>query len=379
MPRKSNSKHLSGAFEGRPGEQSQRTSVSGHPELETAAFLASIVESSNDAIISKDLNGIITSWNRGAEHIFGYKPFEAIGRPITILIPPEHLQEENYILGRIRSGERVEHFETVRRRKDGSDVDISLTISPVRNAKGTIIGASKIARDITAQRRARDLFRQSEERFRVTLSSIGDGVIATDEQGRVTFMNAVAEKLTGWRDKDADGSPLDTVFRIINEITRQPVENPVARVIETGRVVGLGNHTTLIAKDGSEQPIDDSAAPIRRTDGSLAGVVLVFRDASEQRASEINARKLDDFVKTLKTASTARTWRVWSPTGIPPPSAFLVTARRKSWAVRFLPPSFRRTGLMKTPRYSIEFTAASGLRISKRFAGARMVPKWIFQ
>lgn len=110
-------------------------------------------------------------------------------------------------------------------------------------------------------------------------------------------MNAVAEKLTGWREKEARGSPLDGVFRIINEITRQPVENPVARVIQTGNVVGLGNHTTLIAKDGSEQPIDDSAAPIRRSDGSLAGVVLVFRNASEQRASEMAARKLADFVK----------------------------------------------------------------------------------
>ena len=298
MPRKSNSKRsLSGGFESRPGEQSQPGSASGHPELETAAFLASVVESSNDAIITKDLNGIITSWNQGAEHIFGYKPFEAVGRPITILIPPDHIQEEAYILARIRSGERVEHFETVRRRKDGSAVDISLTISPVRNANGTIIGASKIARDITAQRRARDRLRQSEERFRVTLASIGDGVIATDQQGRVTFMNAVAEKLTGWREKEADGSPLDQVFKIVNEITRRPVENPVNRVIETGAVVGLGNHTTLIAKDGREQPIDDSAAPIRRADGSLAGVVLVFRDATAQRASEMNARKLADFVK----------------------------------------------------------------------------------
>src|SRR5262245_11703901 len=123
---------LSSGAESCPRDQLQPTSASGHPELETAAFLASVVESSNDAIITKDLNGIITSWNQGAEHIFGYKPSEAIGRPITILIPPEHIQEENYILGRIRAGERIEHFETVRRRKDGSDIDISLTVSPIR-------------------------------------------------------------------------------------------------------------------------------------------------------------------------------------------------------------------------------------------------------
>jgi len=298
MPRKFNREDsLSGGAESRPARELPSIPAGGHPELETAAFLASVVESSNDAIITKDLNGIITSWNRGAEHIFGYKSSEAIGKSITILIPPEHIQEENYILGRIRAGEPVEHFETVRRRKDGSDVDISLTVSPVRNSTGTIIGASKIARDITQQRRARDLVRVSEERFRVTLSSIGDGVIATDERGRITFMNPVAEKLTGWRDEEAAGVPLEKVFRILNEITRQSVPNPVDRVIETGGVVGLGNHTLLIAKDGRQQPIDDSAAPIRRDDGSLTGVVLVFRDASEQRVSEMTARRLAAFVE----------------------------------------------------------------------------------
>lgn len=297
-----NERSLSRGDESRPPGQTRPATVSGHPELETAAFLAAIVESSNDAIISKDLNGIITSWNQGAEHIFGYKPSEAIGRPITILIPPEHLKEEDYILTRIRSGERVEHFETVRRRKDGSYVDISLTISPVRDGNGTIIGASKIARDITMQRQAREQLRQSEERFRVTLASIGDGVIATDEQGRVTFMNAVAEKLTGWRTEEASGLPLESIFRIFNEVTRQPVANPVARVIEKGCVVGLGNHTTLIAKDGTEQPIDDSAAPIRRHNGSLAGVVLVFRDASKQRAGEMSARMLTAFVESSEDA-----------------------------------------------------------------------------
>jgi PAS domain S-box-containing protein len=110
-------------------------------------------------------------------------------------------------------------------------------------------------------------------------------------------MNPVAEKLTGWRDEEANGSSLDRVFKIVNEISRRPVENPVSRVIEKGGVVGLGNHTILIAKDGTEQPIDDSAAPIRRRDGSLAGVVLVFRNASEQRASEMTARKLAAFVE----------------------------------------------------------------------------------
>jgi PAS domain S-box-containing protein len=235
---------LSGGANNRSVDEPRPESPPGHLEPETAAFLAAIIESSNDAIISKDLNGMITSWNHGAEQIFQYKPSEAIGRPITILIPPEHIQEEVYILDCIRQGERVDHFETVRRRKDGSDVDISLTISPIRDDSGKIIGASKIARDISEQLRTRELLRQSEERFRVMLSSIGDGVIATDYEGRVTFMNGITETLTGWTGREAVGNPLDSVFRIVNEVTRQPVKNPVTRVIENGAVVGLGNHTS---------------------------------------------------------------------------------------------------------------------------------------
>jgi PAS domain S-box-containing protein len=118
--------------------------------------LAAIVESSEDAIVAKDLNGIITSWNRGAERLFGYTPSEAVGQPITIVIPADRLDEEPKILARIRRGERVEHFETIRRRKDGSPVEISLTVSPIRNRAGEIVGASKIARDITERQRARE-------------------------------------------------------------------------------------------------------------------------------------------------------------------------------------------------------------------------------
>jgi PAS domain S-box-containing protein len=115
--------------------------------------LAAIVESSDDAIVSKDLNGIITSWNRGAEQLFGYTAAEAIGQSITILIPRDRLAEEDMVLGRIRRGERVEHFDTIRKRKDGTAVDVSLTVSPIRDESGTIVGASKIARDISDRKR----------------------------------------------------------------------------------------------------------------------------------------------------------------------------------------------------------------------------------
>ncbi len=124
---------------------------------ETAQRLASIVESSEDAIVSKTLDGIIMSWNSGAERLFGYAADEIIGKPIAILIPADRYDEEPGIIGRIRRGERIDHYETVRRRKDGSLVEISLTVSPVRDARGTIVGASKIARDITERRRAQEL------------------------------------------------------------------------------------------------------------------------------------------------------------------------------------------------------------------------------
>src|SRR5947209_4882410 len=117
-------------------------------------WLAAIIESAEDAIVSKTLQGIITSWNKGAERLFGYKAEEIIGKPVNLLIPEDHPDEEPGILARIRSGERIDHYETVRVRKDGSLINISLTVSPIRDADGKIIGASKIARDITERKRA---------------------------------------------------------------------------------------------------------------------------------------------------------------------------------------------------------------------------------
>lgn len=120
----------------------------------------------------------------------------------------------------------------------------------------------------------------------MTITSIGDAVIATDAQGRVTLMNAVAEALTGWAAGEATGRPLDDVFVIVEEDSRRPAENPVHRVLREGVIAGLANHTALVSKDGREIPIDDSAAPIRAADGRRAGVVLVFRDITERRQGE---------------------------------------------------------------------------------------------
>ena len=135
-------------------------------------LLASIIDSSDDAIVSKTLEGIITSWNRGAERLFGYTAKEAIGQPISMIIPLDRRDEETQILGRLRQGERIDHFDTVRVRKDGTKLDISLTISPVRDAAGRIIGASKIARDITGRKRIERELNESEQRFRTLADAL---------------------------------------------------------------------------------------------------------------------------------------------------------------------------------------------------------------
>src|SRR5580704_12590203 len=145
---------------------------------------------------------------------------------------------------------------------------------------------------LVARRRAEEALRKQSEWLRVTLASIGDGVISTDAQGLVTFMNVVAESLTGWPSDEALGRPLPEVFHIVNEQTLEPVDNPAFRALREGAVVGLANHTVLIARDGSQLPIDDSAAPIRDEAGGVAGAVLVFRDVTERRLEEERERRL---------------------------------------------------------------------------------------
>ena len=141
-------------------------------------------------------------------------------------------------------------------------------------------------RVIKGRDRSESLIREGSAWLSTTLVSIGDALIATDDQGRVRFMNPVAESLTGWTQVEAEGRPMAEVFKIINEATRLPVENPVEKVLREGNIVGLANHTTLVAKGGAETPIDDSAAPIKDADGKISGVVLVFRDITERRRQD---------------------------------------------------------------------------------------------
>jgi PAS domain S-box-containing protein len=160
---------------------------------------------------------------------------------------------------------------------------------------------------LLARQRAEAALRKQTEWLQVTLASIGDAVISTDAEGRVTFMNAVAEALTGWPQAEALGRPLPEVFHIVHERTRQPAEDPALRALREGAVTGLANHTVLLARDGSERPIDDSAAPMRNEAGAPIGTVLVFRDVSERKRSEVDRARLAAIVESSEDAIVSKT------------------------------------------------------------------------
>jgi PAS domain S-box-containing protein len=164
-----------------------------------------------------------------------------------------------------------------------------------------VFGASLRTAHRAAETSAREALRQREQ-FEVTLASIGDAVVATDQDGSVTFLNHVAAHLTGWSPDEAIDQPIEKVFRIVNAHTRQPVESPAARALVSGEVVGLGNHTLLIARDGTEWPIDDSAAPIRDREGNISGVILVFRDITQRRRQQIAMHQLAAIVESSEDA-----------------------------------------------------------------------------
>lgn len=274
------------------------------------AFFSAVSESSADAIYSENLDGQITSWNRAAERVFGYGATEILGQSAHILIPVDRRTEHQALEERIKRGDLITDYLTARLRKDGTLVDIALTISPIVDTKGRHVGLAMIAHELTSEKR-------DQERLRITLSSVCDAVLSTDAEGRVTFMNPTAEAMTGWRAADALGQPLDAVFQIISETSRQPADSPVGKVLRTGEVVDLSNHTVLIAKDRRELPIDDTAAPIRDRYGNLIGVVLVFRDVSAHRDAELAAIRLAAIIEGSDDAIISKDLRGivtgWNP------------------------------------------------------------------
>ncbi|HTX19347.1 MAG TPA: PAS domain S-box protein [Bacteroidota bacterium] len=230
-----------------------------------------------------DENGIIVDVNRTELEMLGYQRDEMVGRPVWLFVGDAEASKKR-VMAKL-SGEVPPTRSSYRtyRRKDGSPFAALLEERLLLDPQKKIIGIRSVIQNITERMRAEEALRVSEERFRTTLYSIGDGVITADILGRILQMNPVAETLTGWSEKQAVGKPVSEVFNIISEETGKGVENPVHRVLREGTVVGLANHTVLVSKDGARRPIADSGAPIRNLRGETIGVVLVFNDQSEHR------------------------------------------------------------------------------------------------
>ena len=263
-----------------------------HDLNETAKnFLAAIIASSDDAIISKDLNGIITSWNEGARRIFGYEADEIVGQSILRLIPEDLHHEEEFILGKIRSGERIEHFETTRQRKNGERFPISVTISPIKDDDGTIVGASKIGRDISERRRA------DENRYRLAaiVDSADDAIIGKDLNGIITSWNQGAQRLFGYREDEIIGQ---SIVRMVPEDLRHE-EEEILRKLRAGEKIEH-YETIRLSKDGEIREVSITISPIRNRAGAIVGASKIARDISDRKKTERLA------VQAEKLATTGR-------------------------------------------------------------------------
>jgi PAS domain S-box-containing protein len=274
----------------------------------TLAMMRATLESTTDGILVTDGGGAVTDFNENFVEMWRV--------PRDVMDSKEHRRlveltsrrsgDPRQFLARIDAiyaASPPESYDLL----ELADGRVFERFSRIQFVDGRDAGRVWSFRDITERRRAEHALREQAEWLRVTLSSIGDAVITTDSDGRVTFLNGVAEGLTGWTREEATGRRLEEVFRIINEHTRRPAEDPVGRVLREGGVVGLANHTLLIARDGTETPIDDSAAPIRDDEGRVAGVVLVFRDVAERRRQEAvieEQRRLAEFGRDIGLAFT---------------------------------------------------------------------------
>jgi PAS domain S-box-containing protein len=257
-------------------------------------FLASIVSSADDAIVSKDLYGIVTSWNKSAESLFGYTAEEMIGKPIEILIPRDHPDEEPQILERIRRGERIEHYETRRRRKDGRIIDVSITISPIRDSIGRVIGASKIARDITERKRWQQA-EVAESFLGALVESAEDAIISKNLDGTVTTWNHGAEMLFGYTAAEIIGKPITI---LIPQAHADEEPQILTRIRRGERMEHY--ETTRVRKDGRSLQVSQTISPIRDSLGQVIGVSNITRDITEQKRAERRERE------TLRQAQKAR-------------------------------------------------------------------------
>jgi PAS domain S-box-containing protein len=275
---------------------------------EVRARLAAIIDSSEDAVVSKTLDGIITSWNAGAQRLFGYTPDEAVGQSITLIIPPERQDEERTILDRLRRGERVEHFETVRVAKDGRRLDISLTVSPIRNPEGDIIGASKIARDITERTTAVLALRESEERYRRAAAEAARaaeanakfraffeqgtnfaGVLALD--GTVVEANRLCLDACGFTRDEVIDKPFWECGWWNRSAALMDMVRSACRQAASGQL--FRTESDYFVASGEERVVDLILAPVTDEAGHVLFVAATGTDVTERRRMEDALREQD--------------------------------------------------------------------------------------
>ncbi len=264
------------------------------PHRETDDFrfrLAAIVDSSDDAIIGKALDGTVTSWNAAAESLFGYTEAEMVGRPLTILFPTDKIEEEAMILARIRQGLKVDHYETVRRHKDGREIHVSLTISPVRDRAGNIIGASKIVRDVSQRKEAEMALMRREALLRSILDTVPDAMIVIDEHGSMQSFSAAAERLFGYTADEVLGR---NVNMLMPSPYREAHDGYLARYLATNerRIIGIGRIVAAKRKDGSTFPIELAVGEVKVEGARLfTGFIrdLTERQERDRRLQEVQA------------------------------------------------------------------------------------------
>ena len=257
------------------------------PNAQASNLLAAIVDSSDDIIVSKNLDGIITSWNNTAQRVFGYSSKEAIGAHITLIIPKDRLSEEDTIISRVRRGERIEHFDTVRQRKDGTLIDISLTISPVRDSSGRIVGASKVAREITDRKRAE----RSTALLAAIVDSSDDAIVSKTLDGIITSWNKSAERIFGYLPEEAVGKHITL---IIPRDRWNEESRIIARICRGDRVDHF--QTLRRRKDGSLVDVSLTISPVKDSAGNIIGASKVARDITEQvRAAEALRCREEEF------------------------------------------------------------------------------------